>query len=132
MSHLIDTNIAIALRDNDDAVMSRVQQLIGDLKLSIISHVELMNGLYRDVALVSVRQPRVTELLRAFEVLDFDDKSAAAYTDIIAVCGYSRKKMLDRMIAAQALVYDLELITLNGADFNDIPKLKLQCWSMGA
>ena len=32
------------------------------------------------------------------------------------------------MIVATALVHDLTLVTMNGADFNDIAGLKLEVW----
>jgi tRNA(fMet)-specific endonuclease VapC len=42
--------------------------------------------------------------------------------------GYSRRKVLDRMIAAQALVDEATLVTRNGDDFRDIPGLTLLEW----
>ena len=42
--------------------------------------------------------------------------------------GYSRRKLLDRMIAAQALVHRATLVTLNEDDFRDIPGLHLESW----
>ena len=37
-------------------------------------------------------------------------------------------RILDRLIAATAIVHDLTLVTINGADFRDIPGLKLEAW----
>jgi tRNA(fMet)-specific endonuclease VapC len=42
--------------------------------------------------------------------------------------GYSRRKLLDRMIVAQALVHRATLITMNPDDFSDIPGLALVAW----
>ena len=42
-----------------------------------------------------------------------------------ASAGYSRRKLLDRMIAAQALVHRATLVTFNPDDFSDIPGLSL-------
>jgi tRNA(fMet)-specific endonuclease VapC len=47
---------------------------------------------------------------------------------IVANAGYSRRKLLDRMIAAQALVHRATLITFNVDDFSDVPGLKLRAW----
>ena len=58
-------------------------------------------------------------------VLAFDDAAADAYRAIVEAAGYSRRKLLDRMIAAQALVHRATLVTCNGDDFNDIPGLEL-------
>ena len=46
----------------------------------------------------------------------------------LAVAGYSRRKVLDRMIAAQALVHRATLITRNPDDFRDVPGLELLAW----
>ena len=42
--------------------------------------------------------------------------------------GYSRRKLLDRMIAAQALIHRATLVTRNPDDFRDIPGLRLEVW----
>jgi predicted nucleic acid-binding protein len=53
----------------------------------------------------------------------------AAYGRIVAAAGHSRRKVVDRMIAATALANGLTLITLNGADFPDLPGLDLVAWT---
>ena len=63
-------------------------------------------------------------------MLPFEDADARAYTLIVSTLGYSRPLILDRMIAATALVHDLLLITMNGADFRDVPELKLEVWDL--
>ena len=37
-------------------------------------------------------------------------------------------ELLDRMIAAQALVHRAKLVTFNAGDFSDIPNLPLLTW----
>jgi predicted nucleic acid-binding protein len=46
--------------------------------------------------------------------------------------GYSRRKLLDRMIAAQALDHRATLVTLNAGDFRDVPGLELLSWRLSA
>lgn len=54
--------------------------------------------------------------------------AADAYRAIVEAAGYSRRKILDRMIAAQALAPRAALVTRNAADFQDIPGLVLVAW----
>ena len=128
MSFILDTSVAIHLRDKDPIVMSKIN-LLGDVfMLSIISRVELEGGVYREPALAAQRRSRLDIMLLGMPVLDFDAGAGDAYRGIIEAVGYSRRKLLDRMIAAQALVLDATLVTMNGDDFRDIPGLKLLAW----
>ena len=128
MPHVIDTNVAIHLRDGDRFVRAQLDLLADDVLLSIISWVELEGGVYSDVARSANRRARLDEMLSAVPVVPFDADAAAAYGAIVSVVGYSRRKVLDRLIAAQAIVLQAPLITLNGGDFRDIPGLRLVEW----
>lgn len=128
MAYLLDTNVAIHLRDGDEVVTSKVAALEGAVLLSVISRVELEGGVYRDPAQASIRRPRLEAMLAALPVLTFDDTDADAYRQIVEVVGYSRRKLFDRMIAAQALVHRATLVTLNAGDFRDVPGLELLSW----
>uniref|UniRef100_B0SXN6 Ribonuclease VapC n=1 Tax=Caulobacter sp. (strain K31) TaxID=366602 RepID=B0SXN6_CAUSK len=128
MTHVLDTNIAIHLRDGDPAVTAKVAALEGAVLLSIISRVELEGGVYREPAEAGVRRARLDVMLDALPVLDFDREAADAYRMIVEAAGYSRRKILDRMIAAQALVHRAALVTRNASDFQDIPGLSLVEW----
>jgi predicted nucleic acid-binding protein len=64
-------------------------------------------------------------MLRVLPVLDFDSEAADVYRMIVEAAGYSRRKIVDRMIAAQALAHQATLVTLNADDFRDIPGLSL-------
>jgi predicted nucleic acid-binding protein len=128
LAYLLDTNVAIHLRDGDEVVTSKVAALEGAILLSVISRVELEGGVYRDPAQASIRRPRLDAMLAALPVLTFDDTDADAYRQIVEVVGYSRRKLFDRMIAAQALVHRATLVTLNAGDFRDVPGLELLSW----
>jgi len=60
--------------------------------------------------------------------LAFDDLTAKTYGAIVASAGYSRRKLLGRMIAAQALVHRATLVTFNPDDFSDVPGLSSLVW----
>ena len=96
--------------------------------VSIVTRVELEGGLLRDPAEAVLRQTRLDAILSSLRVHPFDEACADAYRSIIGATGYSRRKILDRMIAAQALAIQATLVTMNPADFSDIPGLKLLAW----
>ena len=128
MAWVLDTNVAIHLRDGDAAITDRVAALEGAVLMSVVTRVELEGGVYRDAAQAAVRRARLDTILAAIPILAFDDAAAQAYGAIVAHAGCSRRKLLDRMIAAQALVHRATVVTLNGADFNDIPGLAVTEW----
>lgn len=126
--HLIDTNVAIELRDLRSEITERVEGLPAVPKLSLLSWVELEAGVYRDPVHAPDRRNRLDELIAALEIVPFDANVVRIYGRIVAACGFSRPRILDRLIAATAIASDLTLITINAADFRDIPNLKLEAW----
>ena len=128
MPYLLDTSVAIELRDNNDLVRSRVGALDEVPSLSIMTRIELEGGVWRDPTIGIDRERRLDTLLDAFKILPFDEDEAAAYREIIKAVGFSRRKIVDRMIASQALVVGAILVTLNPDDFKDIPGLQVLAW----
>lgn len=128
MSYLLDTNVLIHLRDGEPEVSRKIAALEGAVLISIISQIELEGGVYRDPSESHIRRPRLDAILASLPILSFDAAAALAYRQILAASGYSRRKMLDRMIAAQAMVHQATLVTLNPADFIDIPGLVVLEW----
>lgn len=128
MAFLLDTCVAIGLRDGDPDVVAKIATLEGAVLLSIVTRVELEGGVYREPANTGARRARLDAILAALPVLAFDDQAAEAYRGIVETVGYSRRKLLDRMIAAQALVHRAAVITQNPADFRDIPGLEVVAW----
>ena len=128
MAFLLDTNVAIHLRDGDPSILSKVEALGDAIVLSVVTRVELEGGVYRDASQAGLRRPRLDAMLQAIPVLAFDDVAADHYRAIIEAVGYLRRKVIDRMIAAQALAHRMTLITLNADDFTDVPGLDLVRW----
>ena len=128
MAYLLDTNVAIHLRDGDPSVTAKIASLDDAILLSIVTRVELEGGVYRDADDAPARRARLDTLLSAIPVLAFDDAAADAYAAIVASAGYSRRKLPDRMIAAHALVHLATLVTMNADDFRDIAGLKMLAW----
>jgi predicted nucleic acid-binding protein len=94
-----------------------------------VSRVELEGGVYKDPAEAVTRRQRLDRMLLGTEVLPFGIREADAYGAIVAACGFSRARILDRMIAATAITAGVPLATLNPRDFGDIPDLKMEDWS---
>lgn len=128
MAWLLDTSAAILLRDADSEADGKLAALLSVPALSIVSHVELEGGVYAKPPLTAKRRAALDLMLAIFPILPFDAGCVAAYRGIVEAIGHSRPKTLDRMIGATALAHELTLITLNGADFADIPGLRLEIW----
>ncbi|MFM9864272.1 MAG: type II toxin-antitoxin system VapC family toxin [Micropepsaceae bacterium] len=128
MAFLLDTNVAIDLRDGDPAITANVAALSGAVLISIVTRVELEGGVYRDPANAAVRRARLDVMLKAIPALAFDEAAADMYGKIVAGAGYSRRKLLDHMIAAHALVHRCTLVTRNPTDFAGISGLQLLAW----
>lgn len=97
--------------------------------LSVLSLVELEGGL----AGISTGREKRRELLNwvsnTLQIVGFDQQHARVYGQIIRTLGFSRPKIIDRMIAAQAIVAGATLVTLNPRDFRDIAGLTIENWS---
>jgi predicted nucleic acid-binding protein len=128
MAFILDTDVAIHLRDGDAAVTQKIAALEDAVLMSIVTRVELDGGVYREQAHAHIRRARLDAILAAVPALAFDDAAARVYGAIVERVGYSRRKLLDRMIAAQALVHRATLVTLNPNDFSGIPALELLAW----
>lgn len=123
---LLDTSALIPLRDNDPILVELLSELDGEVAVSVVSVVELEGGIARDPGQAERRRAALNELMTGVRVLAFTALEAAVYGSIAHAAGYSRRKILDRMIAAQALVAGAVLVTLNPDDFADIPGLRIQ------
>jgi hypothetical protein len=62
------------------------------------------------------------------ESIELHSSEDPTYGAFPASAGYSRRKLLDRMIAAQALVHRATLVTFNPDDFSDVPGLSSLVW----
>ena len=107
-------------------------ELDGPPVLSMITRIELENGIYREPEWPETRRANLDAILRRSATIDFCDEELQAYRSILEHTGFSKPRVLDRMIAATALAHDLTLITIDGRDFQDIRGLKLVEWETAA
>ncbi|TPE59531.1 type II toxin-antitoxin system VapC family toxin [Sandaracinobacter neustonicus] len=123
---LFDTSVCIHLRDGDPAVLAKAAQW-RSASISTVTRVELAAGLLHPVH-GPVRALRNEALLTEIVTLELGAREADVYSAIIAATGFSRRKLLDRLIAATALVHGLPLATMNPVDFADVPGLEVLDW----
>ena len=127
---MLDTNVAIHLRDGDPEIAARLAAFGMRLVMSVVSRVELEGG--TAISSDPRRRLLLDRMLADIDVLPFTDAEAMAYGVIVGQVGHDRRRVLDRMIAAQAIAADMTLITINGADFRGISGLKLEVWDTPA
>jgi tRNA(fMet)-specific endonuclease VapC len=126
---LIDTNIAILLIEGDRRTAERIDRLPEVPLLSVVSTIELEAGVYEFGNEDAALRRRLNSLLEMVEELPFTGREVSAYGDIVAALGYSRRTIIDRMIAATALTHSVALLTANARDFRAIPGLRIEEWS---
>jgi tRNA(fMet)-specific endonuclease VapC len=124
--YLLDTNVVIAAALGLPGVLDRLSALeIGDVAISAISLAEALAGAENDGRIAE----NIALLAETLDVLPFDQAAAEAYGALMRRVEPKRRRMLDRMIAAQALGLGLTLIAANTEDFDDIPGLTVEKWA---
>lgn len=121
---LVDTSVAVALGELD------VERLPLDSAISALSLAELAAGPGAATNEIerARRQQQVQLVEATFEALPFDSPCARAFGRVyVAVAAAGRKprgpRIVDLMIAATALAYELPLYTLNAADLRGLDDL---------
>jgi tRNA(fMet)-specific endonuclease VapC len=125
---LLDTNIAIDLRDGRPETLNRAESLPGPLLLSFVTRIELESGVFRVPALAFARREALNAMLARCPVVSLIEADVLAYGRIVAAAGFDRRRILDRLIAAQCLTRKASLVTGNREDFADIAGLQLIDW----
>ena len=124
----IDTDVAIALRDADRATLRLIDELPELPVISMITRIELENGVNAEPGLERLRRRLLDRFLETIAIEMFTHADILAYGAIVYNLSYDRRTTLDRLIAAQAIVRDATLITRNGRDFRRIEGLRLVEW----
>lgn len=120
--YLLDSNICIYVLDGrGEAARKRIESFRrGEVVTSAIVRAEVMLG-----AKERNQLDRAEALFAQVEALPFDSPAADAYARIPFYRGN-----LDRFIAAHALALGLTLVTNNERDFDDIPDLVVENWTV--
>lgn len=114
----IDTNIVIEyLKDNSFLKDYDFE----DLFINDIVVMELYQGARNKSDLAFIKKE-----ITVFQILNTHQEIMTLAKQIVEKYGLSHNmKIMDALIAATAMVYDLELMTLNRKDFKFLPQLKL-------
>ena len=127
MSYLLDASVVFAAACGEQATLARLARLEGaDVATSAIVWSELM-------AAAPEKDRRLAENLRligeTIDILPFDHAAATAYGQLLHELEPKRRRVLDRMVAAQARALRRRLVTLVPADYKDIRGLTVEDWS---
>lgn len=127
---MLDTNICVyAIQGGNEHLDQRFGECeAGDLVMSAVTLGELetwfaksgdQDGARRDAA------PVLADVV----VVPFDDAAARVFGRIQAAAP-SRRNAYDRQIAAQAISLGLVVVTNNEKDFDEIPGIAIENWTM--
>ncbi|QGM97013.1 PIN domain-containing protein [Methylocystis parvus] len=130
--YLLDATIVFAAASGELATLAKLSRLsIGDVAISAIVYSELLSGM-SGAALAGGKSARlienVTLVAQNVDILPYDRKAAEIFGELLRRIEPKRRRMLDRMVAAQAIAGGMTLVTLAPDDFSDIPGLKLESW----
>jgi tRNA(fMet)-specific endonuclease VapC len=128
---LLDATVVFAAANGEHATLARLARLDSrDVALPAVVYAELVAG-----AAAGGRTPRLAENIALIagnlDILPFDRAAADALAQMLRKIEPRRRRLLDRMAAAQAIATERALATLAPQDFADIPGLTLENWSVG-
>jgi len=124
---LLDASVTFAVACGERLTLNKLARLETDTAaLSAIVWSELLAAADDDARLM-----KNLDLLRQnLDILPFDLASAQSYGALVPQLTPKRRRVLDRMVAAQALELGARLITLTPDIFSDIPGLTVEDWSI--
>lgn len=133
MRYLIDTNIWIVyLKERNNSVREHLQnRKPSDIAICSVVLAELLHGA-RKYGNSQAREEKVCLTLAPYVSLPFDDAAAGCYAQIRD--NLERRGEIiggnDLMIAGIALAHDLVLVTNNTGEFQRVPGLETEDWSI--
>ncbi|TAG97303.1 MAG: type II toxin-antitoxin system VapC family toxin [Oscillatoriales cyanobacterium] len=119
---LCDTNVLIEFYKGNPAIVQELGRIgVARLAISVITQAELYYGALNKAELL-----RIQKHLNLLHNLPIDRQVSSQFIQLMAQYSLSHKLTIpDALIAATALVNDLELYTLNIKDFRFIENLRL-------
>lgn len=130
--YLLDTNILIAALKGQAPVRRHLEDTpLSSLRLSIVVLGELQFGAEKS-AYAGRNRARLAELMQRLQLAGLDEGTARQYARIRAHLERQGTPIgaNDLWIAAQALSLEATLVTDNEREFQRVPDLVLENWSM--
>jgi tRNA(fMet)-specific endonuclease VapC len=132
MKYLLDTNICVELiRRKSPQVLARLtSHSIADIGISAITVAELQYGVQKS-SQPAQNQQALDHFLLPLTIIPFDENDAVVYGQIRANLEAQGLPIgaLDTFIAAQAVQYNLILVTNNVRELARIPGLAIEDWT---
>jgi tRNA(fMet)-specific endonuclease VapC len=129
---LLDASVTFAAASGEIATLARLsRKAVGEVATSSIVYAELLAAASIDVANARFAE-NLALLAQNIEILPFDRAAAARYGALMRELAPKRRRMLDRLVAAQALASGLTLVTLAPQEVEDIRGLQMESWAPGA
>jgi tRNA(fMet)-specific endonuclease VapC len=128
--YLLDTNTCIAVLRKNPTVVNRMASLEpDDCAVSTITSYELYTGVEK-CASPSKERAKVDLLLKTVAELPFESGAAREAGRIRALLGSQGQSIgpYDLLLAGQALVLSLILVTANTNEFSRVPSLIVENW----
>ncbi len=131
--YFLDTNICIYyLNGTCEAIGTHFKKATpGDIKIPVIVKAELLFGLEKSKR-KNVIKEKYERFLKVFEIADFDDAAAYYYAKVRAIME-SKGTIIggnDLLIASTVLSRNGILITHNVKEFNRVPQLSIEDWTL--
>ena len=133
MKYMVDTNILIYLMNGKSSKLQQkfTRKNVEQFCVSSITVAELLYGAKKSAKVVENTNAAI-KILSTFEIIDFSGLDAMEYGDIRSYLEKSGNIIgsNDLLIAAQARRQNLIVITANVKEFNRVPKLKVEDWTL--
>ncbi|WP_457798620.1 PIN domain-containing protein [Methylocystis sp. S23] len=127
--YLLDATVVFAAASGEMATLAKLSRLsIGEVAMSALVYSELLNGMAGGKS--ARLMENVALLAQNVDILPFDRKAAETFGEMLRRIEPKRRRMLDRMVAAQAIAEGRTLVTLAPQDFADLPGLAIENWSV--
>lgn len=133
MTYMLDTNICIyAIKNKPEQVLEKLKESLSNgICISAITLAELQHGVEKSMN-PEKNSMALLQFLSILDILPFDDLAAVEYGKI---CAYLQKRgtpigTMDMLIAAHAKIENLIIVTNNVREFERVPDLKIENWTI--